>query len=236
LIPISVNKMEDGFWGTHKNKVDGCIVVKHKHRYTRFMSNLSPDLGNDTLRHPLSVRVLCRDKGVREFGTVEEAYQFLKFSTFETVLNIPGLAFSKMFTSGIGGVDAKKRAGKGQFVSRTHVFFGTKAEAGRVYDRGMVEWKKISMNVMKMLLMRKFSSSNPDYATALMNTAGDDIYEQRSRGKSVWTQQPDGSPGLLGELLMERRAILIKERDGCGVSNKRLASGGEVDAKRPKVV
>lgn len=84
---------------------------------------------------------------------------------------------------------------------------------------------------MKRALAHKFDRTlHPDLVAQLLQTRGHALGESRGRSKSRWTINREGEPGLLGELLMERRTDLLRSpvpppsKTHCDVCDVRIVS------------
>jgi ribA/ribD-fused uncharacterized protein len=71
----------------------------------------------------------------------------------------------------------------------------------------VAKWSAISEEVMERAVTAKFMQ-NPALAAALKSTGDAVLAEEAGKFPSQWAQQPDGSPGKLGEILMRVRAKL----------------------------
>jgi len=201
--------------------VQSAVVVKAGFRKSVGLSNLCP---HNCTNAPPQVIESC---GLT-FDSVETAYQHKKARFFESRLfdkanydqayeRDPTVS-SQTFLSDrflhMTPYEAKRAGGKGAFAICISAMFLNKAKAGRLYDQICKDWFGTNVAVMRGLLDQKFSDSNPAYRDLLLSTNDRIIYEQKSRGGSVWEggayqeNVTTSGWGLLGDLLMERRTAL----------------------------
>lgn len=68
----------------------------------------------------------------------------------------------------------------------------------------VAKWSAMSEEVMRQAVMAKFMQ-NPALLKALKSTGSATLAEEAGKFPSQWTQQPDGTPGKLGLILMHVR-------------------------------
>jgi predicted NAD-dependent protein-ADP-ribosyltransferase YbiA (DUF1768 family) len=147
------------------------------------------------------------------FHSVEQYFQWRKFDFINS-------EYKAEILSAVDAADAKKKAGKGVYTKWAVALAKdssqrlTLVEAGKNFQKGLVEFWKVSKDIMfHEAIPAKFDpKQNPSLCLALVETYPRFLAEQHGRSASPWDIV--GVEGIgrnwLGEALMLRRRKLFK--------------------------
>lgn len=166
-----------------------------------FLSNLWPSVKGGGLKAEQRFGALRTEHAFelegRRWSTVEHYYQWHHYQYVDAEYADHLLTHNDAF-------ELKKAAGKGAYQKWFAERGGSRAEAGRVFDKHKPEWHAVNEAVMHRALKAKFTQ-NRSLAKALVATAPTPLAEQ-GRGKGDhWTHT---GKNKLGEMLMELRTQL----------------------------